>query len=169
MIDCYNFSVSGRALQCRFDINSKVTLVQGDSGTGKTLLINIIYGCACAKECNETHSIEDGYSNVVDCDVAYGAFVQEPSHGWKLCLNEYNNAVIFIDGDKCYFAKTKEFAEYVRDSNNYYVIATREYLRYMEPSICEVCELVSTVRVVDGKKVFEYELNKLGQHWDSMV
>ena len=56
---------------------------------------------------------------------------------WKRLLEGIYNSIVFIDEDNA-FLPTREFAEAVRESDNYYVIVTREGLPNLPYSVEEI-------------------------------
>ena len=121
----YDVKVENRRLQYKFRINRNVTILRGDSATGKTTLIDMI----------AAHQQNGDSSGVtISCKVPC---VVLTSMNWKINLSQIKNSIVFIDeGDA--FVKTKDFARAVQESSNYYVIATRSSLFNLPYSVSEV-------------------------------
>ena len=111
-----------------FVLRRNITLLSGDSGRGKTTLYEMIadynaYGKA---------------SNVkISCDrdiIAIGG------SNWQESLEKINDAVIVIDEDNK-FIRSKDFADAVKNSSNYFLIITRSYLEQLPYSVDEIYEI----------------------------
>lgn len=111
----YRIVVSNAKIRYDFTIRRNITIVKGDSATGKTTLVEMI------REYDES-GINSGITLNCEknCHVLAGK-------NWKLLLSVMHETIIFIDEDNA-FLPTKEFAEAIRESDNYYVIVTREGL-----------------------------------------
>ena len=121
----YTVTVENRRVQFRFTLNRNITILRGDSATGKTTVIDMI-------NAYRTRGAESGInvSCKKECIVLSGK-------DWRELLSLYKDSIIFIDeGEK--FVSSVEFAEAVRSSDNYYVIATREPLFNLPYSVKEI-------------------------------
>lgn len=117
--------VETRKVKYDFTIKRNITIFTGDSGSGKTVLIGLIrdyrrYGSdsgvflSCDRDCR-TIDNED----------------------WERQISEISDSIIFIDeGNR--FLTSKKFANLVQNSNNYFVIATREKLPMLPYSVNEI-------------------------------
>ena len=127
----YHVKLQNGSLRYEFEIKRNITVLKGDSATGKTTLVEMI------REYNE-----QGEDSGVElyCDVSCRVL---SGNLWKEQLAGCDNALVFIDeGNK--FVKSKEFAEAVRFSNNYYIIVTRENLETLPFSADEIYGIRST-------------------------
>lgn len=117
--------VESRKVKYDFVIKRNITILTGNSGSGKTVLIDLIrdyrrYGeesgvmLSCDRECR---TIDD--------------------EDWERQIGEISDSIIFIDEGNP-FLKLKKFAELVQNSDNYFVIATREKLPMLPYSISEI-------------------------------
>lgn len=121
----YPIKVFNRRVQYKFTINRNLTILRGDSATGKTTLIDMI----AAHQSN-------GESSGVTVQCARPCVVLTAMN-WQLNLAQIQDSIVFIDeGDP--FVATHEFAAAARASSNYYVIATRTSLFSLPYSITEV-------------------------------
>lgn len=124
MIGAYHVTVSNRYLKYEFDIKRNITVIKGNSATGKTTLLEMI------REYNE----EDDSGITVQCDkkcvVLYGK-------DWEKRLQDINDAIVFID-ESGRFTKSEDFARAVQGSSNYYVIVSREKLSNLPFSVDEI-------------------------------
>lgn len=112
-------------LKYEFDIRRNITILEGDSATGKTTLIEMI----------QEYVINGQDSGVnLSCDVPCRVLT---GNLWREQLEYVNNAIVFIDeGNR--FIKTVEFARAARRSGNYFVIVTRESLEMLPISVNEI-------------------------------
>lgn len=121
----YHIKVQNESLHYEFDIRRNITVLKGDSATGKTTLVEMIQ-----------EFIEQGEDSGVElfCDVKCRVL---SGNLWKEQLEKCDNSLVFIDeGNR--FVKSKEFAEAIRYSNNYYIIVTRESLETLPVSVDEI-------------------------------
>ncbi len=121
----YDILVKNNRVQYKFSVERNITILKGDSATGKTTLIEMIAAyqrnqmqsgveIRCEKNC----CVIDGYQ-------------------WEKSISDIKESIVFIDeGDA--FVKTKEFAAQIKNTDNYYVIATRSTLPSLPYSILEI-------------------------------
>lgn len=123
----HHIVIESDILKYEFEIRRNITVIQGDSATGKTTLVELL----------QLYSRQGKRSGVrVESDVpctVYGGDVQQ----WSNILRVINDSIVFIDEDYT-FVFTKEFASHVRQSGNYYVIITRRPLKNLPYSIQEI-------------------------------
>ena len=128
MIGKHHVKVSNRNVHFSFDITRNITVIRGDSATGKTTLINLLTEY-------ENFGRQSGVTLVCDkrCRVLTEA-------DWEIRLQNMKDSIIFIDeGNR--FIKSTDFARCVRESDNYYVIITRESLYNLPYSVEEIYEM----------------------------
>jgi hypothetical protein len=94
-------------------IREKLTLIRGDSATGKSTLIDRLLSA-------DTNA--SPYK--VECSLPYIA-LNSNHYGWRRVLQDEENAIIFMDEGFSGFYST-EFTELVFKSNNYFVFTTRQ-------------------------------------------
>lgn len=138
----YKIIVQNNRLHYEFQIKRNITIIQGNSATGKTTLINMLRQ---AENLGESSGI-DVISNV-PCRVLEGS-------NWKLILENSQNNIFFIDEENK-FINTEEFASAVRGSNNYFVLITRENLYNLPYSVEEIYGLHSSGKYSDTRKVYQ--------------
>ncbi len=107
-----------------FTIYRNITIIRGDSATGKTTLVNMI------RTYNEQEDVGISVQSDVPIETVYG-------RNWKKQLDEIANSIIFID-EQSRFIKSKEFADAIKGSDNYFVLITREKLSELPYSITEI-------------------------------
>ena len=124
MIGAYRVVVSNKYLKYEFNIKRNITVIKGNSATGKTTLIEML------REYNE----EEDSGITVQCDkkcvVLYGK-------DWDKKLLEITDSIVFID-ESGRFTKSTDFANAIQNTNNYYVIVSREKLSALPYSIQEI-------------------------------
>ena len=117
--------VSTKRLKYDFELRRNLTIIRGDSATGKTTLVDMI---------REFVNNPSGTPVDLVCDKA--CYVLEGAM-WKEQLSGMSDSMVFIDeGNE--FIKTVEFAQEIQKTDNYYVIVTREALPSLPYSIEEI-------------------------------
>ncbi len=125
--------VESKRLKYEFDIKRNITVIQGDSASGKTTLLDLL----------GTHSRfgkESGIS--VQSDVPCVVFSGDAGL-WKTILETYQDSIVFIDEDY-QFIYSKDFAELVQASSNYFVLITRQPLYNLPYSVQEIYGIRTT-------------------------
>lgn len=118
-------TVRNNVLRYKFEIRRNITIIKGNSATGKTTLIDMI-----------REFYENGEQSGVFLTCEKECVVLE-GRQWKLLLNNITDSIVFIDeGNQ--FILTDEFAAAVKQSSNYYVIVTRESLPNLPYSVEEI-------------------------------
>jgi hypothetical protein len=155
----YSIVVQNNKVRYELTIRRNITIIRGDSATGKTTLINLIGQVA-----------ELGESSGVDlvcerpCRTLSGS-------DWNLILSNIHEQIIFLD-EECKFVKSQEFAEAVKKSDNYYVIITREDLHNLPYSVEEIYGIHTSGKYHDLKRTYNemyqiYGAEKIGENVDA--
>ena len=127
----YRVVVSTKRLKYDFVIRRNITIIQGNSATGKTTLVDMI---------REAVNNPSGASVDLVCDKK--CFVLDGTL-WKEQLTAVSNSIVFIDeGNE--FIKTIEFSKFIQNTYNYYVIVTRESLPTLPYSVEEIYGIKSS-------------------------
>ncbi len=117
--------VSTKRLKYEFELRRNLTIIQGDSATGKTTLVDMI---------RDFVNNPSGTPVDVVCDKK--CYVIEGSL-WKEQLSGISDCIVFIDeGNE--FIRTIDFADTIQKTDNYYVIITRESLPALPYSVEEI-------------------------------
>ena len=119
--------VSTRRIVYEFELKRRITILSGDSATGKSTLIDLIDDAV--KSNNKTTRLE--------CDCKCKVL----SHSdWELILRNTHETIVFIEED---FEPLKSdlFAEIVKNSSNYYVIALRDSIPSLAYSYKDIYEV----------------------------
>lgn len=138
----YKVIVRNNKLHYEFEIKRNITIIQGNSATGKTTLINMLRQ---AENLGESSGV-DVLSNV-PCRILEGV-------SWKLILQNTAGTIFFIDEENA-FINTEEFASEVRGSDNYFVLITRENLYNLPYSVEEIYGLYASGRYQNTKKIYQ--------------
>ena len=131
MKGAYDVKVGNRRLQYKFRINRNITILRGDSATGKTTLIDMVAA-------HQRNGDQSGVS--ISCKVPC---VVLSATNWEANLKLYSDSIVFIDEGEP-FVKSQAFASAVKDSNNYYVIASRASLFNLPHSVSEIYNIKNT-------------------------
>ncbi len=137
----YTITVSNETVKYEFQIRRNITVIRGDSATGKTTLVEMIREYY---EAGENSGIRLRCER--PCRVLAG-------RDWKILLQATKESIIFIDEDND-FILSDEFAETVRDSDNYYVLVTREGLPNLPYSVNEIYGIRSSGRYAGIQPVY---------------
>jgi len=117
--------VESKKVKYDFIIKRNITILTGDSGSGKTVLIDFI---------REYRRYGADSGVFVSCDCECKTINNE---NWERQIEETSNSIIFIDeGNR--FLTSRRFAELVQQSDNYFVLATREKLPMLPYSVNEI-------------------------------
>jgi predicted ATPase len=131
MIGTHNVIVQNRRVQYKFTVSRNITILRGDSATGKTKMIEMI---AAYQQNGEQSGVNIACDK--NCVVLSGNY-------WRTILSEIHDSIVFIDeGEQ--FVTTVEFADVIKNSDNYYVIATRSSLFNLTYSVNEVYGIKNT-------------------------
>ncbi|MCI7131980.1 MAG: translation initiation factor 2 [Lachnospiraceae bacterium] len=121
----YSVTVKNNVLQYQFEIRRNITIIKGDSATGKTTLVDMI------REYDQ-----NGEQSGITLTCQKTCVVLE-GRQWKVLLENIHDSLVFIDeGNK--FITTDEFSTAIKQSDNYYVIVTREGLPNLPYSVEEI-------------------------------
>lgn len=129
--------VRNRRVQYKFTLERNITILRGDSATGKTTLIDMV---ATYQESGTQSGVE------VRADKPY---VVLTAPNWQKILPDIHDSIIFIDEhgrneQNRHFTTSQDFAVAAQHSDNYYVIATRADLYNLPYSIEEIYGIRNT-------------------------
>ncbi len=131
--------VSNRKATFKFELNRNITILCGDSGTGKTTLYNMIADYTRLKEASGVN-----LSSSCPC-------VALMDLDWKNQLDGVTESIVFID-EGLPDLRTTEFATAIKNSSNYYVLITREPLYELPYSVDEIYELKTSGKMHTFRK-----------------
>ena len=129
MIGRVSIKISNQRNSYKFTLNRNITILRGDSGTGKTTLYDMI------RDYNNLGK-ESGVK------ISGGNIVTLEGRNWEDELDKLSNTVVVIDeGSK--FVFLKEFAGNVKGCDNYFLIIT-SYLSQLPYSVDEIYSIKGT-------------------------
>ena len=137
----YSVFVQNNRLRYEFTISRNITIIRGDSATGKTTLLDLLNAYD-----------RDGESSgvLVKCDVPC---VVIGGQRWEENLQFIHNSIVFID--ECNrFIKSEDFAVRVKESDNYFVIVTRDDLPNLPYSGKEIYGIRESGKYAGLKQVY---------------
>ena len=121
----HHILVQSAHLKYELDVKRNITIIKGDSATGKTTLADMIREYVL-------NGSDTGIS--VSCDVPCRLI---EGNTWHEQLNTITQSIVFIDEGNS-FVVSKDFANAVKESTNYFVIITRENLHALPYSVNEI-------------------------------
>ena len=123
-----HIEVSNRKVKFEFDLIRNITVIRGESGTGKTTLYNMISDYTRLQTASGVNlRSEKNCVALMDMD-------------WQNQLKHTCDSIVFIDEGAKYISSA-EFAAAVKASDNYYVLFTREDLHELPYSVEEIYEI----------------------------
>ena len=146
----YRVIVQNKKVRYDFEIRRNITVIRGDSATGKTTLVEMI-----------REYYEDGASSGIElsceriCAVLAG-------RDWKSALDTMKERIIFIDEGNA-FVQSAEFARAVQQSDNYYVIVAREGLANLPYSVEEIYGIRESGRYATLRQTYNEFYHIYGQ------
>lgn len=137
----YHIVVQNNRLRYELDIRRNITIIRGDSATGKTKLIHLLEQAA---------SLGEGSGVEVVCERPCRTL---GGSDWHLILPNIHEQIIFLDEENK-FVKSREFAAAIKDSDNYFVIITREDLPNLPYSVDEIYGIRTSGKYHDLKRTY---------------
>lgn len=138
----HSITVGNNILQYKFELRRNITIIKGDSATGKTTLVELI---------REYYENGEQSGVMLQCDKE--CIVLE-GRQWKVLLQSIHDSIVFIDEGNAFVA-TDEFADAVKHSDNYYVIVTRESLPTLPYSVDEIYGIKSSGKYGTLQKTYQ--------------
>lgn len=137
-----SFSIKNRHIEFKFNLERNITILTGDSGTGKTKLINMV----------RNYSAEGKASGITlkcerPCIVLDG-------NNWEWILKGTRNTIVFVD-ESTKFLNEYAFAKAITQTDNYYVLVTREPLPQIPYSIEAIKRIVKNDSKPRIEKIFD--------------
>lgn len=114
----------------QFTLHRNITVLRGDSGTGKTTLYRMV--SAYSRE-GKASGIHASTTNNVSLCVLEGNF-------WQDEIKKIQNSVVLIDEDSS-FINSREFARAISKSSDYFLLITRNYMPSIPYSVDEIYEI----------------------------
>ncbi|SFY07197.1 hypothetical protein [Ruminococcus sp. XPD3002] len=137
----YHIIVQNSRVKFEFDIKRNITIVRGDSATGKTTLVSLI----------DTYD-RLGADSGVEVYCSRRCLTVNNSN-WESVLNSVSECIVFIDEENTVI-KSDDFARKIKDTNNYYVIITRENLPNLPYSVEEIYGIHTSGKYADMRRTY---------------
>lgn len=137
--------VSDNRVRYEFTIKRNITIIRGDSASGKTTLLEML-----------DNYVRLGYESGIsmECDVPVDTYMADDRRvEWRTRLEAAEGSIVFIEEMNA-FIRTKEFAEYVAHSDSYYVLVTRWSLKNLSFSVEEIYKLTEKGKYPKTKQVY---------------
>lgn len=132
----YHVVVQNSRVRFEFDIRRNITIVRGDSATGKTTLMSLI---------EEHDRLGDESGVEVACE---RRCLTANNSNWEAVIGATTSSIIFLDEDTR-AVKTPEFSRLAQKTDNYYVIITRESLPNLPYSVDEIYGIHTSGKYAD--------------------
>ena len=129
----YEVKVSNVNVSFTLELERNITILSGDSATGKTTLIEMLRDFE-----------ESGRSSGVTVHCKRPCRVLTNAD-WEYRLKGIRDSIVFLDEGNA-FVKSGAFARAIQNSSNYYVIVTRESLYQLPYSVNAILKLKTTGR-----------------------
>ena len=117
--------LQNKRVRYEFEIRRNLTILRGDSATGKTTLIDMIREYINNESDSSIQLVSDKKCNVLEGST------------WKGQLAVMQDSIVFIDEGNS-FVFSDEFSDAIQDTDNYYVIVSREALPNLPYSVTEI-------------------------------
>jgi len=141
MVGRHRIIVQSKRVKYDFEIKRNLTVIRGDSATGKTTLVNMI---------RDYYNNGDETNIEVRCDKVC---VVLEGKDWQQKLRRIHDSIVFIDEGNG-FIRSRDFAADVQKTDNYYVLITRWDLRQLPYSINEIYEFRDSGKYKGTKPVY---------------
>ena len=123
--------IRNRKVSFTIELERNITVIRGDSATGKTTLIRAL---------EDYEELGAGSGVTINSDKPC---VVLSGKGWMNRLAEVKDSFVFCDEGNG-FITSEDFAREIRNSDNYYILVTRESLFQLPYSVDAVLELRKT-------------------------
>ena len=151
MIGKYSVKVENNKIKYEFEVRRNITIIRGDSATGKTELLRLIdeyfqygQGSGITLRCERT------------CRVLQG-------RDWEHQLSHIEGSIVFID-EISTFTKSEAFAKAIQGTDNYYVIVTRNNLENLPYSVDEIYGIRESGKYKGLKKIYNETYRLYGEY-----
>lgn len=117
--------VQNKRIRYDFEVRRNITIIRGDSATGKTALVDMV-----------REYFENGDASGVELVCDKSCCVLD-GRVWRGQLSIAQDSIVFVDEGNNFVA-SDEFAAEIQNTDNYYVIVTREGIPSLPYSVEEV-------------------------------
>lgn len=133
--------VQNERIKYDFTLRRNITIIRGDSATGKTTMVELI---------RDYKSL--GADSGVELFCEKNCVVIE-GNDWKNQLSHVQQSIVFIDeGNR--FVSSVEFSRFIQNTDNYYVLITREGLPTLPYSVEEIYGIRSSGKYGGIKPIY---------------
>lgn len=136
--------VQNRNIRFSFELERNISIIRGNSATGKTTLISMI---------SDFHSQGAASGVQLYSDKKCVVLSSQNANEWQNSLKYIEDSIVFIDEGECY-TSSKEFAEAIKATDNYYVIVTRNNLYDIPYSIDAIFEIKTSGKYGKLKRTY---------------
>lgn len=143
MIGKFDIIIQNRRATYKFTLKRNITILKGNSATGKTLLLDMINTYNSVMNSGVKVYIDSSIEKNVNIDVM-------TLRDWRKKDNIDSKTIYFID-EYYDFVKTDEFAEFITEKGIYVVIINRDKLSNLPYSVDEIY----TLNTFDGSHKFK--------------
>ena len=147
MVGKHRVQIGDNTVRYDFVLSRNITIIRGDSGTGKTTLYNLV------QEVNQKQN--SGIQ--LNCDCGCYALTD---FDWEEVIKRHPKSIIFVD-ENFGWMRSEKFASIVNSADNYFVLITRAYLSMLAYSIKEVYSMHVSGKYVTLNNEYEIALNEL--------
>lgn len=153
MVGAYRVVIQNKKIKFDFEIRRNITILRGDSATGKTTLVEMI------QEYEELGS-DSGITLQCErnCAVLSG-------RQWEKQLAGLSQSIVFVDEGNA-FTASKEFAAAIQKTDNYYVLVTRESLETLPYSVTEIYGIRTSKHFGDLKQTYNEFFKSTENRWE---
>lgn len=146
----HRITIQNKRIRYDFEIKRNITIIRGDSATGKTALVDMV-----------REHYENGANSGIELQCGKKCVVLE-GRNWQLQLSSFRDSIVFID-EVNGFVSSKEFATDIQKTNNYYIIVTRESLSALPYSVNEVYGIKNSGKYGSLKQTYNEFYQLYGQ------
>ena len=121
----HKVQIQNKRVRYEFELRRNLTVLRGDSASGKTILVDLV----------QEH-VDNGDNSSVQITCDKGCFALGGAT-WRGQLSEMRDSIVFIDEGNP-FVFSDEFSHAIQQTDNYYVIVSREGLPNLPYSVTEI-------------------------------
>ena len=155
MIGKHRVQIGDNTIRYDFVLSRNITIIRGDSGTGKTTLYNLIQEMNQKKNSGIAWNCDCGCYALTDFD-------------WEDVIERHPKSIIFVD-ENFSSMRSEKFASIVNSADNYFVLITRAYLPMLAYSIKEVYSMHVSGKYATLNNEYEITVNELQNVYSSTL
>lgn len=152
----YRVIIQNKKIKYDFEVRRSITIIRGDSATGKTVLVDMI-----------REYYNNGEDSGVELHCNKTCVVLE-GRGWEAQLSSISDCLVFIDEGNT-FVGSRAFASAIQKTDNYYIIVTREGLEMLPYSVSEIYGIRSSGKYGTLKQAYNEMYQIYGQNTFGML